>query len=358
MAGPERPDGVEARRLFISCQAFSCTSLDNRGQKGDHATMENDDLHLLPVRAVVSRTGVPAHLLRAWERRYGAVEPHRSPGGHRLYSEAEVERIRLLRDAVARGETISSVARLPTDTLRRIAGTPPSEPSPSRGGESEAVPESRFLEAMAAVEDRNGDRLREILQGASFRLTHLAFLEEFVSPLLRRIGDAWSRSVIGVVEEHLASQVIRSVLTEMLRASAPPAGSPVILCAAPAGQRHEFGALLAAVTSSQAGWKAIYLGPDLPRGEIIRLASSSGARAVAVGVLHPSSNGGRDDASSILEEIEELRDALPSATELFVGGHPDAREAAGRVQGVVPLATLADLDRILRASPAGKGAEG
>jgi MerR family transcriptional regulator, light-induced transcriptional regulator len=312
--------------------------------------MENDELHLLPVRAVVSRTGVPAHLLRAWERRYGAVEPRRSSGGHRLYSETEVERIRLLRDAVAQGQTISSVARLPTESLRRIVAAETSRTPASRSPEREEVPEAQFLAAMAAVEDRNGDRLRDILLGASFRLTHLAFLEEFLSPLLRRIGEAWARDIIGVAEEHLASQVVRSVLTDMLRASAPPAGSPVIICAAPAGQRHEFGALLAAVTSAQAGWKALYLGPDLPRDEIIRLASSSGARAVAIGVLHPPVNGDGPAGSAISKEIGDLRDALPPGLELFVGGHPAAREAADRIEGVVPMATLSDLDQILRAS--------
>jgi MerR family transcriptional regulator, light-induced transcriptional regulator len=315
--------------------------------------MTNDELHLLPVRAVVSRTGVPAHLLRAWERRYGAVEPRRSPGGHRLYSELEVERIRLLRDAVARGETISSVARLPTEALRRIAGVHPPDAGPPRSVGSELVPESQLLVAMAAVEDRNGDRLRDLMLGTSFRLPHLAFLEEFVSPLLRRIGDAWSQEIIGVAEEHLASQVIRAVLTEMLRASTPPAGSPVIICAAPAGQRHEFGALLAAVTAAQAGWKALYLGPDLPQAEIIRLASSSGARAVAVGLLHPPVNGAGSPSSGVEAELRGLRDALPPGTELYVGGHPTARDAAARVDGVVPLTTLADLDRILRALAAG-----
>jgi MerR family transcriptional regulator, light-induced transcriptional regulator len=272
--------------------------------------MENDELHLLPVRAVVSRTGVPAHLLRAWERRYRAVEPRRSSGGHRLYSETEVERIRLLRDAVAQGETISSVARLPTDSLRRIVTAQTSGTPASRSPERESVPEASFLAAMAAVEDRNGDRLRDILLGTSFRLPHMAFLEEFLGPLLHRIGDAWARDIIGVAEEHLASQVVRSVLTDMLRASAPPAGSPVIICAAPTGQRHEFGALLAAVTSAQAGWRALYLGPDLPREEIIRLASSSGARAVALGVLHPPANGEGPDPSAMTREIGELRDAL------------------------------------------------
>jgi MerR family transcriptional regulator, light-induced transcriptional regulator len=320
--------------------------------------MANDELHLLPVRAVVSRTGVPAHLLRAWERRYGAVEPHRSPGGHRLYSEAEVERIRLLRDAVARGETISSVARLPTDSLRRIAGVHPPETAPAGSTGGEPVPEAHLVAALTAVEDRNGDRLRDLLLGASFRLPHLVFLEGFVSPLLRRIGDAWSRKLIGVAEEHLASQVIRGILTEMLRASAPPPGSPVIICAAPNGQRHEFGALLAAVAAAQAGWKALYLGPDLPREEIIRLASSSGARAIAVGVLHPPSNGDGTGTSIMEAELSVLRAALPSGTELYVGGHPDAREAAARVQGVVPMATLSEMDRILRASASDDGKAG
>jgi MerR family transcriptional regulator, light-induced transcriptional regulator len=313
--------------------------------------MNSDIRHLSPMRAVVARTGVSAHLLRAWERRYEAVTPHRSPGGQRMYSEGEVERIRLLRDAVATGEAISVVARLPTEELRRITRTATGS---SRGSEARNEPrdpeptlKADLSQALSAVEDRNEVQLRDLLRAGSFRLTHLAFLEDFLVPLLTAIGDRWARGHLGPAEEHLASQVIRDVLGEMLRAARAGDAAPVIVCAAPAGQRHEFGALFSAVAASHSGWRALHLGPDLPMDEIARVAVSSQALAVALGILHVEDPA--RESQELERKIGALRAGLLPRVRLFVGGHPAARDAAARVSGTEPLAGLRALDRALRA---------
>ena len=72
------------------------------------------------MRTVVLRTGLTPDLLRAWEKRYGVVEPTRSEGGQRLYSDADLERLTLLTRAVRAGRAISQVANLPTPELREI----------------------------------------------------------------------------------------------------------------------------------------------------------------------------------------------------------------------------------------------
>jgi DNA-binding transcriptional MerR regulator len=74
-----------------------------------------------PIAVVVARTGVSEHLLRVWERRYGAVAPARGEGGHRRYSDADVARVRLLHAVTRAGRLIGQVARLPTDVLARMA---------------------------------------------------------------------------------------------------------------------------------------------------------------------------------------------------------------------------------------------
>jgi DNA-binding transcriptional MerR regulator len=67
--------------------------------------------------AVARLTGLSPHVLRAWERRYGAVRPLRTPGGTRLYRESDVARLRQLRAAVQAGHSISeSRTRPPTNS--------------------------------------------------------------------------------------------------------------------------------------------------------------------------------------------------------------------------------------------------
>lgn len=303
--------------------------------------MESSEERLSPVRAVVARTGVSAHLLRAWERRYGAVEPRRSSGGQRQYTEGDVERIRLLRDAVAEGHPISSVANLGIENLRELA-RPVGEPTtPSHDGSMATGPLRR--EAFDAIERRDADALRPILHRAALLLPHLAFLEDFLARLLRDMGAAWERGTLGVAEEHLATRVVRDAVGEMLAASNPLGPSPLVLCTTPPGQRHEFGALLASLTASHAGWRSMYLGPDLPIEEIVRLARADSVRAVALSILHPDSEqrGGRT--------LHRLRTLLPPAVSLYVGGHPEALAMAEGVEGVESFESFSEFERALRA---------
>src|SRR5688572_16347090 len=72
-----------------------------------------------PLHAVVRMTGLSPEILRAWERRYRAIEPLRTPGGTRRYRAADVERLRLLKAAVAAGFRIGKVARLSAAELAR-----------------------------------------------------------------------------------------------------------------------------------------------------------------------------------------------------------------------------------------------
>jgi len=73
-----------------------------------------------PIAVVAERTGLSRDVLRVWERRYSAVEPTRTPGGQRLYSDADVARFRLLAAATKHGRSISMVAGHSTAELERL----------------------------------------------------------------------------------------------------------------------------------------------------------------------------------------------------------------------------------------------
>src|SRR5918999_1138203 len=78
------------------------------------------DIARHPIGVVADRTGLSPDLLRGWERRYRAVEPSRSADGQRTYSDADIERLRLLRLATAAGRSIRQVARLASDELAQL----------------------------------------------------------------------------------------------------------------------------------------------------------------------------------------------------------------------------------------------
>ena len=74
-----------------------------------------------PVQVVVRQTGLTAHVLRAWEKRYGAIRPTRSESGRRVYSDLDIRRLKLLSRVTKQGHPIGSVATLPDEVLETLA---------------------------------------------------------------------------------------------------------------------------------------------------------------------------------------------------------------------------------------------
>jgi DNA-binding transcriptional MerR regulator/methylmalonyl-CoA mutase cobalamin-binding subunit len=283
------------------------------------------------VGAVARATGLSAHVLRAWERRYGAIEPRRTAGGTRRYTESELRRLLLLRRALAAGHAIGAVARLPASTIERmLEESEPPRPSATQG----------VLAALQRLDGREAERLLAMHLAA---LGPRAFAYEIAIPLLQEVGRRWERGELSVAAEHLGSSLARSLLGTALRASDGAARGPALLFSTPSGERHEFGLLVGALLAAASGVQVVYLGPDLPAGEVAEAARTLGAGVVVIGVvaLH------RRDTQRY---VDELRRSLPAETEVWVGGATGADVEVG--PGVVRLVDLPDLERRARARAA------
>lgn len=272
------------------------------------------------VGAAARITGLSTHALRAWERRYGAVVPQRTDGGTRRYTRTQVERLRLLKAGVDAGHRISELAQLSDAALeRRVAA---------------GLPDTRLPvgELLAATQRMDSEAFERLLGVQLAALGPRRFARDVAAPLLRDVGDRWSRGEFSVAQEHLASSATRGMLGAALRASSDHDG-PRIVFTTPTGERHEFGALIAAVVAMGAGAAVTYLGPDTPADELANAARHIGARAVAISVV----NLAVDDVRTYLTE---LRERLPTRVEIWVGG-------PGEIDGVAGVQRV-DLDELER----------
>lgn len=298
---------------------------------------------ILPVRIVCERTGLTPDLLRAWERRYRAVAPARSPGRQRLYSEADVERLELLVKALKGGRQISRIAPLPNAELREIIAADGRAAERHRPIRGDSAVESALSDALIAIERFDGVALEQILRKAALSLTADDVLDQVIGPLLFTIGSLWHQGHLAPANEHLASTTIHRVLTWMSEHTAPTRGAPVLLVGTPANQVHELGAMLAATTASGHGWRVVYLGASLPAEELARAAAHSGADAVALSVVFPTAD------PTMADELRRLRAALPSRVSLVVGGSGAPSYAAVLAEiGADVLPSLASLRDWLR----------
>ncbi len=295
---------------------------------------------------VARRTGLKPDLVRAWERRYGAVEPSRTSGGQRAYSDADIERLSLLRQATEGGHPIRRIARLPAAELRRLVAEDrrlPAvrTPAPTLAGGGTA--EERLAACLAAVERLDPRALAGLLEGSTLHLSRQRLLDDLVVPLMERVGEGWREGVLRPFHEHLATAVVRSLLAVLQDGRGRSLSGPQLLVTTPAGQRHELGALLAAVAADAEGWEVTYLGPDLPAEEIAAAAHAAGARAVALGITYPPDDPG------LVRELRTLGRLLGTDLPLAVGGR--AAAAHGQVLaeiGARPVDNLASFRELLR----------
>ncbi|PYP78882.1 MAG: hypothetical protein DMD35_10370 [Gemmatimonadetes bacterium] len=269
-----------------------------------------------PMRVVAGRVGLTEMTVRAWERRYAAVTPARTKGGQRLFSDADVERLLLLRALTAQGTAISALAPLSTPALRRMAPDVAAAAATSSivGGATAREIAGELTSCRRAVAALDADGLHRTLMRLALECGPLAFLEDVVSPLCAWIGDEWSRNRLSETQEHSASQVLRQVLGFMLQTLRREQREHHVVLTTLAGERHEFGAMMAGIIAAHDGWSYHYLGPDLPGSAIGSMVKRVEARLVAVSIVAPIG------VAQTARELLALRRAVGRRVEIVVGG--------------------------------------
>jgi DNA-binding transcriptional MerR regulator/methylmalonyl-CoA mutase cobalamin-binding subunit len=308
-----------------------------------------------PVRLVAIRTGLTPHVLRAWERRYDMVSPARTEGGQRLYSELDVERLRLLRRLTDRGHSIGRIATLPIAELARLdvetggaeEGAAPPDGKRSRADEAEqtragSVGKS-IAAALQATRRLDAVELQAVLERAAVTLGVPVFIDEVVAPALVRVGHGWAEGSVSVAQEHMATAVFRRVLSWLFQVYEVTGAAPRLIVATPPSQIHELGALMAAASAAAEGWRVTYLGPDLPVADLVSAVAQTGARAVAVSAVYVP------EGADLLAALREMRAGLPERVPLLVGGAATLEiEAEAEAAGARVIASLPELRAVLR----------
>jgi DNA-binding transcriptional MerR regulator len=278
---------------------------------------ESEDTPLLPLRVVVSRTGLSPEIIRAWERRYGAVNPARTPGGTRMFREEDIARLLHLKALRDRGRGLISIAKLPTERLAEMANAErerapvqPQQAPPPLNEEQEA-----YLEAIERLDAREASaKLKALTEG----LGNVQLLVQVAIPIMWQVGHRWGEGTLGIAAEHLVSAQLRRLLLGRLDELESPPDAPKLLFTTPAGQPHEFGIVAGSVAAKEAGFDVLYLGPELPAEEIIWAVAQSNADVLVLSVI-------RRMSEEEMVQVERLVDTLASRVPVWIGcppGHP------------------------------------
>ena len=278
---------------FVKCLSEVCIVFADMTRQTD----------LVRIGELSRRSGVSNELLRAWERRYGLLQPTRSEGGYRLYSAADESRVTAMRENLERGLSAAEAARL---TLAQT------------GGESSATRHTRRRSrARGKCARRSTGSTRRATAALDRLLAELSLetvLREVVLPYLRELGERWERGDVSIGQEHFASGVLRGRLLGLARGWGQGGGPHAVLACAP-GEFHELGLIAFGLSLRDRNWRITYLGPDTPLATIAEIAATLRPDAVVIAATTATYLEGEQPALATLGSSCSLWLAGPGADE-------------------------------------------
>lgn len=291
---------------------------------------------LYPIRTVSSLTNVNAITLRAWESRYGLINPVRKSSGHRLYTQADIDIINRTVALLERGIRIGQVKA----ELSRQGS-----PVTSQEANAQDIWQKHINHMLSAVicfdEASLDDSYTEMLSIHPVKVV----TERLLSPLLRQLGERWSNMTGSIAEEHFFGFFLRSKLGARLHHRNRHISGPGLLLACLPGDQHEIGLLLLALAANERQFRTVILGADMPMQQLAQVAKKSGCSAIVL-------------SGTVQPEPDVFKNQLPalvtsSKIPVFIGGPSsvvasDIIERAGAmICGADAETGLAKIERIL-----------
>ncbi|MFO7575497.1 MAG: MerR family transcriptional regulator [Bacteroidales bacterium] len=283
-------------------------------------------------------SGINAHTIRIWERRYGLMDPMRTTTNRRVYSGEDLRRIISIGILNRSGLKVSKIACLTNEELDRMV---------SEQLESSALvtdETERLLVAMLEVDNGSAKKiLRESLESRGFEAT----IEEIIFPFIRRVGDLWQTGTINPGHEHFISNIFRNQLITAMESSLPfpEAGSASAILFLPENEMHELPLLLYDYIFRKSGYETIYLGQMTPIESVILLAEKRNPEFIVTGAstsLPPKP----------MKFIRSLSQALPQCRIIVAGNLASLKSVAG-LSNVTAVGSIAKLRKVIgRASKA------
>ena len=266
---------------------------------------------VLRIGELSRRVGVSEHVLRAWESRYGLLEPARSAGGYRLYSEHDESRVRRMQAHLGDGLAAAQAAR---------AAIAEELPDSIATDGAETVAQAGMVDCgyalRQALDELDEPGAQAVLDRLLTDFTVETVLRDVLLPYLHELGERWEHGAVSVAQEHFAVHVVRGRMAGLARGWGRGRG-PEALLACPPGELHDLALLSFGIVLSRNGWRVGYLGTNMPILGLIQMTADRRPSLVVLAATSP----------------ERFAAAMPELAQL-AGLAPLALAGAGATQGL------------------------
>ena len=277
-----------------------------------------EDLSAKPrhlIQVVNRRTGLSSDVIRVWEKRYQAVISHRNDTNRRLYSDKDIDKLTLLKRAIAAGRRIGDIASLSYDDLFELVMGDESNAATGYKRPSTGTIMELFDESVSCVKEKNSWKLDNVLSNSMAILSTNDFLIEYLKPLVNYIQDECSKGNMRYAQEKMSKLCIRTCLNSLyVKLRSSKEDCPRMVIGSLISEYESLDTLMHIIVAQNVGWDITYIGNGVPHDEISYAASTVRAQLVVLAINNP-----RDIARKIYE-IRHIRKNAEKTEDIILIG--------------------------------------
>ena len=285
---------------------------ENLSNKQDTDPPQDSDQERFPIRVLSEKSAVSSSTLRAWERRYGLLHPERTPKGHRLYSNSDIQRVLRILDLLNDGHSLPEIAEMLSVLSKTSEETSGINNVSKKDAGEITIWDTLIKNTIEAVSDFNIERIDSIYNESSSLYPVDLVTDRLIQPVIEFLGSAWkSHPERGIAEEHFYTSWLKHRLGARFHHAYTQAKGARIICACVPGSYHEIGLMLFSLSALARGYRVLYFGADLPLDQLIYVTQRSAAKAIVLSAQTQMDKGVNDQLAELLENIQ---------TPVFMGG--------------------------------------
>jgi DNA-binding transcriptional MerR regulator/DNA-directed RNA polymerase subunit L len=281
---------------------------------------------------VETLTGINAHTLRIWERRYDFIKAHRTDTNIRFYSGEQLKTLLNVAVLTRNGYRISKINMMSSEDINSLVTEIQLNISTD--------PNDDINLLTVCVLEYNEEDFHKIFHRNVLRKGILNTVTEIIYPFLNQVGVLWGTNKISPPQEHFISNLIRQKIIAAIESIPLPAKTaPTILLFLLEGEDHELGLLLSNYIAKDQGWKVIYLGQRMPSENLKEVVLETKSSFLLTMLTTPRSDNFMEVLKFILKETH---------TPILYSGNPSFTSALEKETNFYYLASPQDFIQFLK----------
>ncbi len=275
---------------------------------------------MFSIRQMVELTGLSEFTIRGWENRYSAFSPERSETGRREYDKKDIEKAMLIRELLKRDYKISKIANLSNQKLKALFETFEEN---KLSGLSYEPRDEIVVQALELMALQKWTKLYDLFDGVKYK-SPSALVQNFFLPLLRELAIQVNSGFVSIAQEHILSSLVKEKIyaaiweLEAKKKNRVYSKKIRFVLAAPEGDHHEIGLLLAHLLVKHYGFTSLFLGPHTPSQDLSETALRFEASHLLIVSTISKKEGARQN---ILNFVNDIRRKLSPEVSILLAGN-------------------------------------